>query len=117
MLQSCTMGRNNDIYISYSSDQSNKLKLATLLLGALQSPTVKEECKMAGTIFVCQYSFPLCNCSSGEKYLPSREFCLYVSTEVCQQQWELARGEIPLPNCSDFISSGKKPSIIKTSCD
>ncbi|XP_019850175.1 PREDICTED: uncharacterized protein LOC109580971 [Amphimedon queenslandica] len=105
--QSCTIGYNEDIFISSSSDQNNKEEQAKFLLEALQSPDVKEDCRIAGTMFVCQFSFPLCNCSNGEEYLPSREFCSYVSTDVCATEWDYAyENGIQTPNCSDFISSG-----------
>ena len=80
---------------------------------ALQNPSVSEECRSAGSEFVCQYSFPLCHCVTGEEYLPSREFCNYVSTQVCSAEWQAAIyfGYV-LPDCSELPSTGSTSYFI-----
>lgn len=105
--QSCVLGTNDFIYIRLSPDQETLKKTAALFLQVLQvNSDIGEECKTAGNEFICQYSFPLCDCMSQEEYLPSREFCAYVSTQVCQKEWKGVLNLYPqlLPNCSELPS-------------
>ena len=110
--QSCTIGTSSNLYISSSPDQKTLKDQASEVLKLLQSPAISKECKTAGSEFVCQYSFPLCDCVNNREYLPSSEFCTYVSTDVCREEWELAMS-IPqiaqaLPDCSKLPSGGRE---------
>ena len=60
-------------------------------------------CKRTGVSFFCQYAFPLCDCKTGDLYLPSQEKCQEVSTVTCKTLWPKLKQEIQplkLPNCS-----------------
>ena len=62
-------------------------------------------------MLVCQSSFPLCDCKSGQSYLASREECERISMVECEEEWTSARQYgIPLPNCTDLPEevTGKK---------
>ncbi|XP_019850181.1 PREDICTED: uncharacterized protein LOC109580977 [Amphimedon queenslandica] len=102
--QSCAIGTSDGIYVT-----SNLSQTLFSILQVLQSPSVSEECRSAGSEFVCQYSFPLCDCVTGKEYLPSRELCNYVSTQVCSAEWLAAiyfLGQNVLPDCSELPSTG-----------
>ena len=67
-----------------------------------------EECSISGFQFVCQFNYPLYDCSTNRVFLATREDCLTVSTEVCMPFWRLAIEfgfEEFLPNCDDLPSS------------
>ncbi|XP_019850179.1 PREDICTED: uncharacterized protein LOC109580975 [Amphimedon queenslandica] len=105
--QSCAIGATDGIYIN--SSQKLMTSEVSFVLQALQSSSVSEECRSAGSEFVCQYSFPLCDCVTGKEYLPSREFCNYVSTQVCSAEWQEAisiLGQGVLPDCLELPSTG-----------
>ena len=63
--------------------------------------------------FACHYLFPPCD-TSGELYMPSRQECIRISTDVCQGAWQLAQ-ELPavalrLPDCDTLPSDGLSTS-------
>ncbi|XP_019850180.1 PREDICTED: uncharacterized protein LOC109580976 [Amphimedon queenslandica] len=105
--QSCAIGTSDDIYVT--SNSSQKLESKVRLLQVLQDPSVSDECRSAGSEFLCQYSFTLCDCVAGKEYLPSRELCNYVSTQVCSAEWQAAIssfGPGVLPDCLKLPSTG-----------
>ena len=62
-----------------------------------------ERCKKAASFLVCQSSFPLCDCESGQSYSASREECERISMVECEEEWTSAREYgIQLPNCTDL---------------
>ena len=68
-----------------------------------QLPDSYSSCKTTGAPFLCQYVFPLCDCTTGDLYLPSRETCEKVSTVTCRTLWPLLEKLIQplkLPDCS-----------------
>ena len=67
------------------------------------------DCQKEGYPFLCQYYFPLKDCSSGLMYTASREECTYISTEICKQPWNIATDlgfENLLPKCDSLPSNG-----------
>ena len=63
-------------------------------------------CQVVGIPFLCQYVFPLCDCTTGDLYLPSQEFCIKVSTVACETEWKILTN-LPqfgnlLPVCSNL---------------
>ena len=66
-------------------------------------PVTNSACKAASAQFFCKYFFPLCNCKTGDLYLPSQETCQEVSTVICRTLWPLLEQQIQklkLPDCS-----------------
>ena len=60
-----------------------------------------DHCQREAGFFICQSSFPLCNCKSGQTYLASREDCERISIIECEEEWTSAKEYgIPLPNCT-----------------
>ena len=68
------------------------------------------ECQKAAVPFLCQYLFPLRQCTNGDVYKPSKEQCLYVSTEVCTKEWQLA--EHFVPSCAIFPPQTHPPGLL-----
>lgn len=81
-----------------------------LLTGFLSS-----KCQAVGIPFLCQYVFPLCDCSTGDLYLPSQEFCVKVSTVACEAEWEMLTSldqyDDLLPVCSNLPVATYSSSI------
>lgn len=71
-------------------------------------------CQQAVLSFLCQYTFPLCDCNGGDLYLPSQEECLRISNDVCAVEWSIVMNNgVMLPNCSLFLPlSSKKVKIV-----
>ena len=69
------------------------------------------DCQKAAVPFLCQYVFPLRQCTNGDVYMPSKEQCLYVSTEVCTKEWQLA--EQFVPNCTIFPPQTYPPGLVR----
>ena len=63
------------------------------------------ECQRAALPFLCQYFFPLQDCTTNVIYTPSREDCIDIKTRTCAQLWNLAviygHGD-SLPKCQDL---------------
>ena len=63
------------------------------------------ECQRAALPFLCQYFFPLQDCTTNVIYTPSREDCIDIKTRTCAQLWKLAvihgHGD-SLPKCQDL---------------
>ena len=59
------------------------------------------ECVMAAEPFLCLYLFGGVCDGNRTHFLPTREECLEISTEVCRTEWELVgNATITLPNCA-----------------
>ena len=62
-----------------------------------------KQCQQQSSAFICQYFFPLADCSTGKSYKATKEDCLLISTGVCSNLWTLANnfgyGSL-LPDCS-----------------
>ena len=57
--------------------------------------------------FLCQYYFPLHDCTNGDIYTASREDCIDISTGICASLWNLAINYgygNRLPNCQGLPS-------------
>ena len=62
-----------------------------------------EYCQKAASFFVCQSSFPICDCENGRAYMASRQECERISMVECEEEWTSAREYgISLPNCTDL---------------
>ena len=58
---------------------------------------------------MCQYTFPLCDNSTTQLYLPTQERCIEISEQVCSQEWNLTTQleyQNLLPNCTTLRSQG-----------
>lgn len=115
--QTCAIGMSDGVFIKSSPSLEANVQLVNTLLTTLQSTGVSESCQTAGAIFLCQYYFPLCHCQTGEQYLPSRETCLYVSTDVCHSEWEVAMAVDPnnVPDCLLLPLLSKLPHSLSLS--
>ncbi len=88
---------------------------AAQFIGALQAFGTPE-CVMAAEPFLCLYLFGGVCDGNGTHFLPTREECLEISTEVCRTEWELAgNAMVTLPNCAilpgqDFITCSMEDS-------
>ena len=61
------------------------------------------QCQQVALPFLCQYYFPLVDCSTGVTYTASREDCNFIETGVCANLWKLAIRfgyDTYLPDCS-----------------
>lgn len=68
------------------------------------------ECQEAADSFLCQYYYPLRDCSSGYTYSASREECIRVTASVCSIPWMLAtttRYREDLPDCEKLPLASK----------
>ena len=77
-------------------------------------PVTYSTCKAASTPFLCQYVFPLCDCKTGDLYLPLQETCQEVSTVTCRTLWILLEEMIQplkLPDCSTFPMATNTPGM------
>ena len=63
------------------------------------------DCQPEALPFLCQYSFPLVDCSTGRIYQSSMEECERISKQTCATLWNLAivaGYQDILPVCSDL---------------
>ena len=77
-------------------------------------PVTYLACKAASRSFLCQYVFPLCDCKTGDLYLPSQETCQEVSTVTCRTLWPLLEQLIQplkLPDCLALPKATYPPGI------
>ena len=69
-----------------------------------------KQCQQQSSAFICQYFFPLADCSTGKSYKATKEDCLLISTGVCSDLWTLANtfgyGSV-LPDCSTLPNGMK----------
>lgn len=88
-----------------NGDLDQAERLAFLLKTILQQQLeASQDCQDAALSFSCQFLFPPCT-PSGEKYLPSQEQCLNVSSDTCSGTWqELLAFGAPLPDCNTLQS-------------
>uniref|UniRef100_A0A1X7VWC8 FZ domain-containing protein n=1 Tax=Amphimedon queenslandica TaxID=400682 RepID=A0A1X7VWC8_AMPQE len=67
--------------------------------------SLDSDCLKAALPFLCQYMFPLLDCTSDVIYTPSREDCIDIKTKTCSQLWKLAVGYgfgSVLPKCQNL---------------
>ena len=67
---------------------------------------IEEQCRKAVLPFLCQYAFPPCNVSSGNKNFISQTQCTKIRDDVCSFEWNVVIN-MPavsslLPNCENF---------------
>ena len=101
----------NDSYITIksSADQEAKEKTARIIKTSLSALGASQTCISQLVPFMCLYLFPLCGTNATAV---SREQCIQISTDVCEEQWQMAL-EIPtlkdqIPNCGNFPSMAEK---------
>ncbi|XP_019853214.1 PREDICTED: uncharacterized protein LOC109582744 isoform X2 [Amphimedon queenslandica] len=96
----CTIGE-GELNIGVSQQEQNQHEQT---IGSL-SPYLEhyKQCQQQSSAFICQYFFPLADCSTGKSYKATKEDCLLISTGVCSDLWTLANsfgyGSL-LPDCS-----------------
>ena len=62
-----------------------------------------ESCAQVVLPFLCQYMFPLSDCSTGTRYSATRDDCIMISEEVCADVWDLGLTfGYNLPNCDEL---------------
>ena len=106
------------MFIASEVDQNDSEVFLQLMMDSIQFITT-QACVDALLPFMCQYLFPLCNTTSGGLLLPSQEECFYVSSVVCQLEWELVSLFVydRLPFCDELpqvypIQSSNTHSIL-----
>ncbi|XP_019853194.1 PREDICTED: uncharacterized protein LOC109582731 [Amphimedon queenslandica] len=74
-----------------------------------------KQCQQQSSAFICQYFFPLADCSTGKSYKATKEDCLLISTGVCSDLWTLANnfgyGSL-LPDCSTLPNAANNLSSV-----
>ncbi|XP_019854875.1 PREDICTED: uncharacterized protein LOC109583829 [Amphimedon queenslandica] len=79
-----------------------------------------KQCQQQSSAFICQYFFPLADCSTGKSYKATKEDCLLISTGVCSDLWTLANnfsyGSL-LPNCSTLPNAVNDSSSVTLSIE
>ena len=71
-----------------------------------------ESCAQVALPFLCQYMFPLSDCSTGTSYSATRDDCIMISEGVCANVWDLGlRFGYDLPNC-DELPNGKYTQLV-----
>ena len=67
---------------------------------------ITEQCHDAVLPFLCQYIFPPCNVSSGNKNFISQSQCCNIRNVACPREWNLIMNTrsapFQLPNCGHF---------------
>ena len=80
------------------------------------SVLINEQCHDAVLPFLCQYVFPPCNVSGGNKNLISQAQCTNIRDVVCSFEWSLAIMNMPaastlLPTCENFDDNDNYDNI------
>ena len=73
-----------------------------------------KRCSKFALPFLCQYLFPLTDCSTGLSYSATREDCLSISTGVCADLWDLGlRFNYGLPDCYSLPSANGNLDVLQ----
>ncbi|XP_019853215.1 PREDICTED: uncharacterized protein LOC109582744 isoform X3 [Amphimedon queenslandica] len=110
----CTIGE-GELNIGVSQQEQNQHEQT---IGSL-SPYLEhyKQCQQQSSAFICQYFFPLADCSTGKSYKATKEDCLLISTGVCSDLWTLANsfgyGSL-LPDCSTLPNAINNLSSVMT---
>ena len=80
------------------SQQENSLVILGSILGKVFHAQLlsfsmidkHKSCRQVALPFLCQYFFPLVDCSTGLAYTATREDCILIRTGVCADLWALA---------------------------
>ncbi|XP_019854874.1 PREDICTED: uncharacterized protein LOC109583828 isoform X3 [Amphimedon queenslandica] len=96
----CTIGE-GELNIGVSQQEQNQHEQT---IGSLNNYLeYYKQCQQQSSAFICQYFFPLADCSTGKSYKATKEYCLLMSIGVCSDLWTLANnfsyGSL-LPDCS-----------------
>ena len=68
-----------------------------------------ESCAQVALPFLCQYMFPLSDCSTGTSYSATRDDCIMISKGVCADVWDLGLTfGYKLPNCDELPKANGK---------
>ena len=71
------------------------------------------DCRLVALPFLCQYYFPLSDCTSGKICSASREDCVRISTTKCALPWMLAGdSSVKLPDCQSLQPTSKCAVVI-----
>uniref|UniRef100_A0A1X7UPL3 FZ domain-containing protein n=1 Tax=Amphimedon queenslandica TaxID=400682 RepID=A0A1X7UPL3_AMPQE len=108
----CTIGEGElNIGVSQQEQNQHEQTIASL------SPYLEfyKQCQQQSSAFICQYFFPLADCSTGKSYKATKEDCLLISTGVCSDLWTLANnfgyGSL-LPDCSTLPNAANSTSSV-----
>ena len=100
--QDCFTTTNSDeLYIDEKTDTTTSDSIVGLISLA-NSLYGSELCEEDLIPFMCLYLFPICD-KSGSIFYPSSQDCLYISTDVCRNEWQkvIEFGEESLlPKCN-----------------
>uniref|UniRef100_A0A1X7UEJ6 FZ domain-containing protein n=1 Tax=Amphimedon queenslandica TaxID=400682 RepID=A0A1X7UEJ6_AMPQE len=108
----CTIGE-DELNIGVSQQEQNQHE-GTIGSLSLYLEHYKQ-CQQQSSAFICQYFFPLADCSTGKSYKATKEDCLLISTGVCSDVWALANnfgyGSL-LPDCSTLPNAANDSSSV-----
>uniref|UniRef100_A0A1X7UEL9 FZ domain-containing protein n=1 Tax=Amphimedon queenslandica TaxID=400682 RepID=A0A1X7UEL9_AMPQE len=112
----CTIGE-GELNIGVSQQEQNQHEQTITSLNSYLE--IYKQCQQQSSAFICQYFFPLADCSTGKSYKATKEDCLLISTGVCLDLWALANnsgnGSL-LPDCSTLPNEVVATSISLTFC-
>ncbi|XP_019850447.1 PREDICTED: uncharacterized protein LOC109581108 isoform X4 [Amphimedon queenslandica] len=93
-------------------EHENTLKKLNDFIGQLNL----ESCAQVALPFLCQYMFPLSDCSTGTSYSATRDDCIMISERVCADVWDLGlRVGYDLPNCDELPKANALSTNLSTS--
>ncbi|XP_019859819.1 PREDICTED: uncharacterized protein LOC109588072 isoform X2 [Amphimedon queenslandica] len=108
----CTIGE-GELNIGVSQQEQNQHEQTISLLSS--NLEFYKQCQQQSSAFICQYFFPLADCSTGKFYKATKEDCLLISTGVCSDLWTLANnfsyGSL-LPDCSTLPNAANDSSSV-----
>ncbi|XP_019859821.1 PREDICTED: uncharacterized protein LOC109588072 isoform X3 [Amphimedon queenslandica] len=108
----CTIGE-GELNIGVSQQEQNQHEQTISLLSS--NLEFYKQCQQQSSAFICQYFFPLADCSTGKFYKATKEDCLLISTGVCSDLWTLANnfsyGSL-LPDCSTLPNAANDSSFV-----
>uniref|UniRef100_A0A1X7TFL7 FZ domain-containing protein n=1 Tax=Amphimedon queenslandica TaxID=400682 RepID=A0A1X7TFL7_AMPQE len=112
----CTIGE-GELNIGVSQQEQNQHEQTMTSLSTYFGNGVEfyKQCQQQSSAFICQYFFPLADCSTGKSYKATKEDCLLISTGVCSDLWTLANnfsyGSL-LPDCSTLPNAVNDSSSV-----
>ncbi|XP_019854872.1 PREDICTED: uncharacterized protein LOC109583828 isoform X2 [Amphimedon queenslandica] len=108
----CTIGE-GELNIGVSQQEQNQHEQTITSLNSYLEYC--KQCQQQSSAFICQYFFPLADCSTGKSYKATKEDCLLISTGVCSDLWTLANnfsyGSL-LPDCSTLPNAVNDSSSV-----
>ncbi|XP_019850445.1 PREDICTED: uncharacterized protein LOC109581108 isoform X2 [Amphimedon queenslandica] len=110
------MREGSSVHVGVTEEKQMKHESTLKTLNGFIGSPIFKSCAKVALPFLCQYMFPLSDCSTGTSYSATRDDCIIISEGVCADVWDLGlKFDYDLPNCDELPKANALSTNLSTS--